>query len=826
MKAALPVGAGFHARPGNNYDIAPALSQYCDCAVMLTTSDWYTEPVSNRYHYATRLSKLLPVIFVQPDLENPGYRFQATDFENITVLHVFSQYGREQTELINLALDERACRAPLLWMYNALFLDFYRGRYSPLKVFHATEDFFSFDSVIIAGIDAVQDAFAEALAYTELLISVSEAVEASCIANGNYHGARILAENGCDYAFWGLNGEETARLTASGPQKRVLYQGGINFRLDYGLLLELCTIMPDWEFVFAGGIGSMSEEDQQKLAALRALKNARFTGQLSIAKVRAHALSSSIGLIPYLDIPLIRLSFPLKAFEYAANGMPVISTSRIRSLEKFAELFSKCETAAEAKAEIERVYKTRCDRGHIAARLAAAKAVSYDERFARVSAKLAELLASPESASAAARKSARRNVLCLMDRSDLAMKVTTTQDYVGAFARYLPHNVHFAHAIYESQCLLDLNEFDAVLILYSIKLYIDGHLSESFEQKLKTFGGYKVLFLQDDYEYTELVRRAISRLGIHRVFTIVPEKYIPAVYPPERFPYAAFSNVLTGYVAESAAAPSPLPFNERKIWIGYRGRPLPYWLGKLGQEKITIGQRVKELCAGAGIPHDIEWEEDKRIYGGGWHAFIASCRAMLATPSGASVFDDTGELRRNIERELARNPGYAFEEAFEAYLKPHEGVVKTNQVSPKMFEAIALRTALIMFEDEYSGVLRPNEHYIPLKRDYSNIDEVFAKVRDCAYLEALTGRACRDIVLSGAYSYKKYMEYVSACLAAAPHGAWENSAARSQFDAEKDKIDSIFFKTVARRYIRGAIGRTLLKWPPLYRFLKSIGRKQ
>ena len=43
-----------------------------DAIVMLTWSDWFTEPVSNRYHYATRFAKHLPVIFVQPDKEEGG----------------------------------------------------------------------------------------------------------------------------------------------------------------------------------------------------------------------------------------------------------------------------------------------------------------------------------------------------------------------------------------------------------------------------------------------------------------------------------------------------------------------------------------------------------------------------------------------------------------------------------------------------------------------------------------------------------------------------------------------------------------------------------
>ena len=53
-----------------------------------------------------------------------------------------------------------------------------------------------------------------------------------------------------------------------------------------------------------------------------------------------------------------------------------------------------------------------------------------------------------------------------------------------------------------------------------------------------------------------------------------------------------------------------------------------------------------------------------------------------------------------------------------------------NQISPKIFEAIRLRTALILFDGSYSDVVKPDAHYIVLKKDYSNIDEVFERLED------------------------------------------------------------------------------------------------
>ena len=44
-----------------------------------------------------------------------------------------------------------------------------------------------------------------------------------------------------------------------------------------------------------------------------------------------------------------------------------------------------------------------------------------------------------------------------------------------------------------------------------------------------------------------------------------------------------------------------------------------------------IGYRMREECRARGVPHDIEVDEDKRIYGDAWYLFLSNCRAVLGT---------------------------------------------------------------------------------------------------------------------------------------------------------------------------------------------------
>src|SRR3990172_8738951 len=75
------------------------LRGFFDAVIMLTWSDWHTEPRSNRYHYAKRVSQHLPVIFVQPDRPKGQYEFEATELERVTILHIDEFYGPEQEKV-------------------------------------------------------------------------------------------------------------------------------------------------------------------------------------------------------------------------------------------------------------------------------------------------------------------------------------------------------------------------------------------------------------------------------------------------------------------------------------------------------------------------------------------------------------------------------------------------------------------------------------------------------------------------------------------------------------------------------------------------------
>jgi hypothetical protein len=361
------------------------------------------------------------------------------------------------------------------------------------------------------------------------------------------------------------------------------------------------------------------------------------------------------------------------------------------------------------------------------------------------------------------------NVLVLYD--DHFTHIGTVGDHVESFKKYSRHNIFYLPGSlgyddrpYPDTLTLDL--FDVVILHYSVRLTISDYFQPVLAKSLERFSGLKILFLQDEYEATERTRRALDRLQFDVVYTCVPQTSRESIYPSARFPKTEFIQTLTGFVPEYAGVEDcAVPLEQRQLMLAYRGRILNPVYGELGREKTVIGTEMLRLSAERGWMVDIEVDDEKRIYGVDWYRFLGSARATLGTESGSNAFDFDGSLRTKIAQALAINPTADWEDLYRPIVAPHDGVIKMNQISPKIFEAIRLKTALVLFEGDYSGVVQPDRHYIPLKKDFSNSAEVFSKIENLDFIRELTTRAYNEIIQPGLYSYRHFVAGVDETIA-------------------------------------------------------------
>ena len=345
----------------------------------------------------------------------------------------------------------------------------------------------------------------------------------------------------------------------------------------------------------------------------------------------------------------------------------------------------------------------------------------------------------------------------------------TVHEHLAAFARFSRARVFFAHQDVLTP-VTDFALFDTVIIHYSVRLPFD-QIAEDTARALAACGGLKVLFIQDEYDHTHRAWHWIKRLGVELVFSSVPAGSMHRVYPPEQLPGVRFVSNLTGYAPEAlATVQSHIPPSQRPLKIGYRGRPLPIRYGALGQEKVEIGRMVKAYCESAGVAHDIAWQETDRLYGDAWYDFIRSCRAVLGTESGSNVFDWDGTLANRTAEYKQQHPRASDSEIYDSVIAPLEQPGLMNQVSARVFEAIACRTALVLFEGSYSGVVEADRHFIPLRKDGSNLGEVIDRLRDGPAVDTMTERAWTEVLASGRYAHDVFIRMVDSEIAAALGG--------------------------------------------------------
>jgi hypothetical protein len=356
----------------------------------------------------------------------------------------------------------------------------------------------------------------------------------------------------------------------------------------------------------------------------------------------------------------------------------------------------------------------------------------------------------------------------LVAYSNASNFVSTTDEYLNNLARYSKFEVSYVHVTNDAELAFDLNEFDAVFHSYCARLPVDGFVSPDYIDKLKAFRGVKLLAVQDEYDSTSKLRRAIRDIGYHAVLTCVPQRMLQSIYPREMFPRTEFITVLTGYVPENSElrCKSARPLRDRPIVIGYRGRDIGSRYGRLAFEKLEIGRHMRAICSERGIPHDIEWTDEKRLYGEAWYEFIGSCRANLGSESGSNVFDFDGAIEAKYrELKAARDGAPVPYEEFRVYTDPIDADYEMEQISPRVFEAAVMRTPMILFTGRYSGLIEPDEHYIELKKDFSNIDAVLARLDDLDSLEQMADRAYNRLVGSGEFSYRAFVELIDETIA-------------------------------------------------------------
>jgi hypothetical protein len=281
----------------------------------------------------------------------------------------------------------------------------------------------------------------------------------------------------------------------------------------------------------------------------------------------------------------------------------------------------------------------------------------------------------------------------------------------------------------------------------------------------------RVALPMDEYIHTDRLSDLINEWEIDLVCSVAPESEWPTIYERVDRSRTRFKRVLTGYLAPRAVERIDRLRGsvERTIDIGYRARYPSPSLGRHGVIKGELGPIFARAAAERGLSYDISTSDDDVLYGDDWYRFLLASKYTPGAEGGASILDRDGTLVERTADYTAEHPDASFAEVEAACFPGLDGSFGLRAISPRHLEACATHTCQILVEGDYNGILKPEEHYIPLREDLSNLDQVLDQVERDDRRAEITERAYRDVVASGRYTYEGFVtEVITAALGEMP----------------------------------------------------------
>jgi hypothetical protein len=357
--------------------------------------------------------------------------------------------------------------------------------------------------------------------------------------------------------------------------------------------------------------------------------------------------------------------------------------------------------------------------------------------------------------------------ILLIYNHPLSDNAPTIMEHVNSFEKYSKYKIRSINTELGFPKGLDKIKFPVIVLHYSVYHWWPIVDKETYRSMPSLFWEYlqksnealKIAFFQDEMDNCQKRFILINKLEIDIVFSLLKSCYFDEVYKNNTNVNKVFAT-LTGYVCESLIKKSQIlykPFHKREIDVGYRARPVPFYLGKGGQEKTMIGDDFQRFAKDAKLSVNISSTERDRIYGDDWLLFVSNCKFMLGVESGTSIFDINGDVAKRVAKYLASNPSATFLQVSDEVLEPFEGNINYRTISPRIFECAALRVCMVFFKGDYQNIIKSDVHYIGLEKDYSNIEDVLIKMKDEIYVNNIIENAFRDLIQSGNYHYSRFI---------------------------------------------------------------------
>ena len=187
----------------------------------------------------------------------------------------------------------------------------------------------------------------------------------------------------------------------------------------------------------------------------------------------------------------------------------------------------------------------------------------------------------------------------------------------------------------------------------------------------------------------------------------------------------------------------------RDVDIGFRGDSYDHAHALGDVERTSILQQVKALGPGLGLTVDIEYGRvDRHI----WTALLNRWQGIAGAESGTYYLERDDRTRQQVIEFLRQQPTADWAAVrsrfFEGRPIQHSG----KAISSRHFEALGTETVQVLVEGRYNDILQPDLHYLAVRPDLANLEEVLRRFSDESLRRSIARRG-RELALS-AHTYQ------------------------------------------------------------------------
>lgn len=286
-----------------------------------------------------------------------------------------------------------------------------------------------------------------------------------------------------------------------------------------------------------------------------------------------------------------------------------------------------------------------------------------------------------------------------------------------------------------------VDQFDLIVLLHSV-IGDNVELITPFVSYLKNRKGKLLSFVGNEYILMKEKKKFLKEVEVDYIASQLPKKAYTFVYKELKAtlieaPHALQDKFYTPGIDKrrfdisfvGAQYPMFIGDRERNDFIRYVSNQTP-----LMNNNINIGKN-------ANVPRHL------------WKEILQKSNATVGAEAGTYFLDRDGSLLENAKIYCGNYPNAELEEILEEiFNKTTKDYISGKALSSRHFEPIGTHTCQILLEGDYHGILKKEEHYISVKKDYSNFDQALDTYLDPIKRKEIVEKAYDHVIKNHTYS--------------------------------------------------------------------------